>query len=159
MQTILKKSRVAINMAAWLFYWGKKMDEMKNIEPTIALRCFTRIFFGVFILFITSPSWAVSFCVENVTYPVNRLAKAISNEEAVNIAKEYLNIENTRNYKIKIEEKVITADTFNTYKILEPGINRLCWVVTIIVPDAVGAGRTVYVDIESGEILGGYSSK
>jgi len=159
MQTVFKKSRVAINMAAWLFYWGKKMGEMKNIEPTIALSCFTRIFLGVFILFITSPSWAVGFCIKNVTYPVNGPAKAISNEEAVNIAKEYLNIENTINYKIKIEEKVITADTFNTYKMLEPGINRLCWVVTIIVPDAVGASRTVYVDKESGEILGGYSSK
>ena len=146
-------------MAAWLFYWGKKMDEMKNIEPTIALRCFTRIFFGVFILFITSPSWAVSFCVENETYAVNEPTKATSNEDAVNIAKQYLNIENTINYKIIIEEKVITADTFNTYKILEPGMNRLCWVVTLIVPDAVGAGRTVYVDKESGEILGGYSSK
>jgi hypothetical protein len=85
--------------------------------------------------------------------------KIISNEEAVNIAKAYLNIENTVNYKIKIEEKVITADTFNTYKILEPGINRLCWVVTLIVPDAFGAGRTVFVDKENGEILGGYSSK
>jgi hypothetical protein len=146
-------------MAAWLFYWGKKMDEMKNIEPTKALRCFTRIFFWVFILFITSSSWAVSFCVENETYPVNEPAKATSNEEAVNIAKEYLNIENTTNYKIKIEEKVITANTFNTYKILEPGFNRLCWVVTLIVFDAVGASRTVYVDKESGDILGGYSSK
>jgi len=159
MQTVFKKSRVAIHMAAWLFYWGKKMDEMKNIETTIALSCFIRIFLGFFILFITSPSWAVGFCVENVTYPVNGPAKAISNEEAVNIAKEYLNIENTINYKIKIEEKVITANEFNTYKILEPGIHRLCWVVTLIVPDAVGAGRTVYVDKESGEILGGYSSK
>ena len=135
------------------------MDEMKNIEPTIALRCFTRTFFSVFILFVTSPSWAVGFCAENVISSVNEPAKTISNEEAVNIAKAYLNIENTVNYKIKIEEKVITADTFNTYKILEPGINRLCWVVTFIVSDAVGAGRTVYVDKESGEILGGYSSK
>jgi hypothetical protein len=159
MQTFLKKSRVAINMAAWLFYWGKKMDEMKNIDATIALSCFTRIVFGVFILFITSPSWAVSFCVENVIYPVNEPAKATSNEEAIDIAKEYLNIENTINYKIKIEEKVITDDTFNTYKILVPGSSRLCWVVTLIVPDAVGASRTVYVDKESGEILGGYSSK
>ncbi len=49
--------------------------------------------------------------------------------------------------------------TFNTYKILEPGFNRLCWVVTLIVFDAVGASRTVYVDKESGDILGGYSSK
>jgi len=38
-------------------------------------------------------------------------------------------------------------------------MNRLCWVVTLIVPDAVGAGRTVFVDKENGEILGGYSSK
>ena len=135
------------------------MDEMKNIEPTIVLSCFTRIFFWIFILFITSPSWTIGFCVENETYPVKEPAKATSNEEAVNIAKEYLNIENTINYKIKIEEKVITANAFNTYKILEPGINRLCWVVTLIVSDAVGASRTVYVDKESGEILGGYSSK
>ena len=159
MQTFLKKSRVAISMAAWLFYWRKKMDEMKNIDATIALSCFTRIFLGVFISFVTSPSWGVGFCVENITYPVKERAKATGNEEAVNIAKEYLNIENTINYKIKIEEKVITADTFNTYKILVPGSSRLCWVVTLIVPDAVGASRTVYVDKESGEILGGYSSK
>jgi hypothetical protein len=159
MQTVLKKSRVAINMAAWLFYWGKKMVEMKNIEPTIAWSCFSRTFFSVFILFVTSPSWAGGLCAENVTSSANEPAKTISNEEAVNIAKAYLNIENTVNYKIKIEEKVITADTFNTYKILEPGINRLCWVVTLIVPDAVGAGRTVFVDKENGEILGGYSSK
>ena len=146
-------------MAAWLFLLGKEDDEMKNIEPTIALSCFTRIFFWIFILFITSPSWAGGFCVENETYPVKEPGKATSNEEAVNIAKEYLNIENTINYKIKIEEKVITANAFNTYKTLEPGINRLCWVVTLIVSDAVGASRTVYVDKESGEILGGYSSK
>jgi hypothetical protein len=146
-------------VAAWLFLLGMKMDEMKNIEPTKALSCFTHIFFWIFILFITNPSWAVSYCVENETNPVNEPAKTINNEEAVNIAKEYLNIENTINYKIKIEEKIITANAFNTYKILEPGINRLCWVVTLIVPDAVGAGRTVYVDKESGEILGGYSSK
>ena len=159
MQTVLKKSRVAINMAARLFYWGKKMVEMKNIEPTIAWSCFTRTFFSVFILFVTSPSWAGGLCAENVTSSANEPAKTISNEEAVNIAKEYLNIENTINYKIKIEEKVITAKAFNTYKTLEPGINRLCWVVTLIVSDAVGASRTVYVDKESGEILGGYSSK
>ena len=136
-----------------------KKDEMKNIKSTIILSYFTRIFFGIFILFVASPSWSVSFCVENETYPVNEPAKVTNKEEAVIIAKEYLNLENTINYKIKIEEKVITADTFNTYKILEPGINRLCWVVRLIVPDAVGASRTVYVDKESGEILGGYSSK
>ena len=146
-------------MAAWLFFGGKKGDEMKNIGHTIVLSCFARIFFWIFILFITSPSWAVSFCVENETYAVNEPAKATSNEDAVNIAKQYLNIENTINYKIMIEEKVITANTFNTYKSLELGVNRLCWVVTLIIPDAVGASRTVYVDKESGEILGGYSSK
>ena len=132
---------------------------MKKIEHTIALSWFIRMFFCVLILFITSPSWTVSFCVEDQTNPANEPAKATSNEEDVTIAKEYLNIEKTINYKIKIEEKVITANEFNTYKILEPGIHRLCWVVTLIVPDAVGAGRTVYVDKESGEILGGYSSK
>ena len=117
------------------------------------------MFFCALILAVTSPSWAAGFCVENETYPRNEPAKATSKEEAVNIAKEYLNIETTKDYKIKIEEKVITANTFNTYKILEPGIHRLCWVVALIIPDAVGASRTVYVDIESGEILGGYSSK
>jgi len=135
------------------------MDEMENIEPTKALSCFTRIYFWLFIIFIANPSWAGSFCVENGTYPVNESAKAISKEEAASIAREYLNIENTKYYTIEFEDKVITADTFNTYKILETGMNRLCWVVTLIVPDAVGAGRTVYVDKESGEILGGYSSK
>jgi hypothetical protein len=136
-----------------------KKNEMKNIKNTIILSYFTRIFFGTFLLFITSPSGSVIFCVENETYPVNEPAKAIRNEGAVNIAKKYLNIENTIHYKIKIEDKVITANAFNTYKSLEPGINRLCWVITLIDPDAVGASRTVYVDKESGEVLGGYSSK
>jgi len=132
---------------------------MKNIKNTQALSCFTRIICWILILFITSPSWAFVFCVENQAFPAIEPVRAYSNEDAVNSAKQYLNIENTENYKIKIQEKVITANTFNTYKILEPGINRLCWVVTFIAPDAVGAGRTVYVDKESGEILGGYSSK
>jgi len=160
MQTVLKQKPSCHKYGGLGFLLGKEGGEMKNIEHTIASSCFTRIFFWIFILFITSPSWAViSFCVENETYPANEPVNAISNEEAVNIAKEYLNIENTKNYKIKIEEKVITAKAFNTYKILEPGINRLCWVVSLIVPDVVGASRTVYVDKESGEILGGYSSK
>ena len=132
---------------------------MKDSEHIIVLNRFTRIFLGLFILFISSPTWTVSFCAQNEPYPVNEPAKVISNEDAVNIAREYLNIENTKNYKTKIEEKVITANAFNTYKILEPGINRLCWIVTLVVPDAVGAGRTVYIDKKSGEILGGYSSK
>ena len=132
---------------------------MKDIDHIIASRSFTRIFFWLFILFINSPTWAVGFCAENEAYPVNEPAKVISNEEAVNIAREYLNIKNTKNYKTKIDEKVITANTFNSYKILEPGINRLCWIVTLIVPDAVGASKTVYIDKKSGEILGGYSSK
>ncbi len=132
---------------------------MKNIEPTVALNRFTCILLWIFLLSIPKPSWAAGYCAENKTYPVNEPARVTSNEEAVSIAKEYLNIENTVNYKIIIEERIITTDAFNTYKVLEPGINRLCWVVTIIAPDAVGAGRTVYVDKESGEILGGYSSK
>ena len=131
------------------------MDNYKTI-PYFLLNC---MFFCALILSVMSPSWAASFCVENETYPRNESTKVTSKEEAVKIAKEYLNIETTKNYKIKIEEKVITANAFNTYRILEPGIHRLCWVVTLIVPDAVGASRTVYVDIESGEILGGYSSK
>ncbi len=115
--------------------------------------------FWIFILSITSSSWAVSFCVENEAQPIKKSTKVTNNIDAVNIAREYLNIENTRNYKIKIEEKAITADAFNTYRILESGTKRLCWVVTFIVPDTVGASRTVYVDKENGEILGGYSSK
>ena len=117
------------------------------------------VFFWIFILFITSPSWSISLCVEYQTYPVIDPAHATSSEDAVNIAKKYLNIENPLNYKIKIEDKVITENAFNTYKVLEPGILRLCWVVIFIAPDAAGASRTVYVDKESGEILGGYSSK
>ena len=132
---------------------------MKIVKPIPALSGFTRIFFWLFVLLIASPSWEVSFCLENQAYPSIEPARAASNKEAVNIAKKYLNIEKTIDYKIKIEEKVITTNTFNTYKVLEPGVNRLCWVVTLIVPDAVGAGRTVYIDKESGEILGGYSSK
>ena len=116
-------------------------------------------FFWIFILVISSPSWAFCAQAENETYPVIKPAKTTSKEAAIRIAKEYLNIENTINHKIKIEEKVITAQSFNTYQTLELGIIRKCWVVTLIVPDAVGASRTVYVDKESGEILGGYASK
>jgi hypothetical protein len=132
---------------------------MKDIDHIIASRSFTRIFFWLFMLSMASLIWEDGCCAENEAYPVNEPANVISNEEAVNIAREYLNIENTKNYKTKLDEKVITANTFNTYKILEPGINRLCWIVTLIDPDAVGAGRTVYIDKKSGEILGGYSSK
>ena len=146
-------------MAAWLSLWGKKGAEMKNIKTTLALSCFTCIICWIFILFITGPTWAFIVCDENQAYPAIEPAKAVSREDAVYIARQYLNIENTKHYKIKIEEKVITANTFNTYKILEPGINRLCWVVRLIASDAVGAGRTVYVDKENGKILGGYSSK
>lgn len=132
---------------------------MKDIDHIIASRSFTGILFWLFMVSMASLIWEVGFCAENEAYPVNEPAKVISNEEAVNIAREYLNIKNTKNYKTKIDEKVITANTFNSYKILEPGINRLCWIVTLIVPDAVGAGKTVYIDKKSGEILGGYSSK
>ena len=132
---------------------------MKDIDHIIASRSFSRIFFWLFMLSMAGLIWEVGCCAENEAYPVNEPANVISNEEAVNIAREYLNIENTKNYKTKLDEKVITANTFNSYKILEPGINRLCWIVTFIVPDAVGAGKTVYIDKKSGEILGGYSSK
>ena len=132
---------------------------MKNIGYTIASSCFTCIFLWIFILLIPAPSWTASYYVEDKSYPMKEPPKAKHIEEAVSLAKEYLNIEDTINYQIKIEERVITTDAFNTYKVLEPGISRLCWVVTIIAPSAAGAGRTVYVDKESGEILGGYSSK
>ena len=141
------------------FYCTKKAEAMKDIVHIIALTRSTRIFFWLFILFINSPAWAVSFCAENESYLVNQPAKILSTEDAVNIAREYLGVENTINFKIKIEEEIITANTFNTYKILEPGINRLCWIVTLIIPDTVGVSRTVYIDKKSGEILGGYSSK
>jgi len=132
---------------------------MKNIVYTIASSRFTCIFLWIFLLIFPNPAWAASYCVENKTYPIEEPAKAKCIEEAVSLAKEYLNIEDTINYKIQIEERVITADAFNTYKVLKPEISKLCWVVTIIAPGTVGAGRTVYVDKESGEILGGYSSK
>ena len=141
------------------FYCTKKAEAMKDIVHIIALTRSTRIFFWLFIMLINSPAWAVSFCAENESYLVNQPAKILSTEDAVNIAREYLGVENTINFKIKIEEEIITANTFNTYKILEPGINRLCWIVTLIVPDTVGVSRTVYIDKKSGEILGGNSSK
>jgi hypothetical protein len=159
MQTVLKKKPSCHKYGCLAFLLGKKDGRDENYRTHHRLELFYPHCFWVFILFVTIPSWAAGFCTDSVTSSVNEPAKAISNEEAVNIAKEYLNIKNTINYKIKIEEKVIAADTFNAYKILEPGINRLCWVVTLIVPDAFGAGRTVFVDKENGEILGGYSSK
>jgi hypothetical protein len=132
---------------------------MKNIGYTQAFSRFICLFLWIFILIFANPSWAANYCVENKTTPVKEPARAKRIEEAVSIAMEYLNIEDKINYKTQIVERVITSDAFNTYKVLEPGVSRLCWVVTIIAPDAVGAGRTVYVDKESGEILGGYSSK
>ena len=132
---------------------------MKKTKHTMAISRFICMILWISILFIPQTSWEASYCVENNTRLANEPARTTSNQEAVSIAKEYLGIDNTSDYKIEIAERVITADVFNTYKVLEPGIRRLCWVVTIIAPDAVGAGRTVYVDKESGEILGGFSSK
>jgi hypothetical protein len=132
---------------------------MKKIGYTIASSLFSCIFLWMFLLIFPKPAWSAGSCSENKTYPIKEPAKATCIEKAVSLAKEYLNIEDTINYKIQIEERVITTDAFNTYKVLEPGTSRLCWVVTIIAPDTVGAGRTVYVDKESGDILGGYSSK
>ena len=159
MQTALKQKPRCHIYGDLAFLLEPRGGEMKNIGYTIASSCFSCVFLWIFILLIPAPSWTASYCVENKSYPIKEPAKAKRIEEAVSLAKEYLNIEDTINYKIKIEERVITRDTFNTYKVLEPGISRLCWVVTIIVPSAAGAGRTVYVDKESGEILGGYSSK
>ena len=130
---------------------------MKKIGYTIASYLFICIF--LWILIFPKPAWAASYCNESKTYPMKEPTKATHIEKAVSLAKKYLNIEDTINYKIQVEERLITSDAFNTYKVLEPGISRLCWVVTIIAADTVGAGRTVYVDKESGEILGGYSSK
>ncbi len=130
---------------------------MKKIGYAIVPCLFICIFLWIFIF--PKPAWAASSCSENKTSPIKEPAKAIPIEKAVSLAKEYLNIEDTINYKIQIEEKVITTDAFNTYKVLEAGTSRLCWIVTIIAPDTVGAGRTVYVDKERGDILGGYSSK
>lgn len=130
---------------------------MKRIQNATVLRAIACLFIGISLLLITDPVRSIGFCVENETPSANESVRAINVEEAVNIAREYLNIENTKNYKIK--EKAITADTFNTYRVLQSDTKRLCWVVTFIVPDAVGNSRTVYVDKESGEILGGYSSK
>ena len=130
---------------------------MKKIGYTIASCLFICIF--LWILIFPKLVWAASDCSENKTYPIKEPTKATCIEKAVSLAKEYLNIDDTINYKIQIEERVITTDAFNTYKVLEPGTSRLCWVVTIIALDTVGAGKTVYVDKESGEIFGGYSSK
>lgn len=132
---------------------------MQKIGYAVASCLYIGIFFWIFILIFPKPAWVASYCSENKTYPIKEPAKAIRIEKAVSLAKEYLSIEDTINYKIQIEERVITTDAFNTYKVLKAGTSRLCWVVTIFAPDTVGAGRTVYVDKESGDILGGYSSK
>lgn len=121
--------------------------------------CFAAIFFWIILIIIAFPSHAASLCEGKGTLPANEPVKAISEAEALKIARDYLKIENKANYKIKIEEKIITTNAINTYRILKPGITRLCWIVTFIVPDAVGASRTVYVDQKGGEILGGFSSK
>ena len=130
---------------------------MKKIGNTIASYLFICIF--LWILIFPKPAWVASSCSEIKTYPIKEPAKAIRIEKAISLAKDYLNIEDTINYKVQFEERIITSDAHNTYKVLEPGISSLCWVVTIIAPGTVGAGRTVYVDKESGDILGGYSSK
>jgi hypothetical protein len=132
---------------------------MKRTRHAAALRSFIRIFIGISFLLIASQDKPAGFCFEKDTRPANESTRVINGEEAVHISREYLGIENTKNFQITIKDKVITADTFNTYRALESGIKRLCWVVTFIVPNAVGSSRTVYVDKESGEILGGYSSK
>jgi hypothetical protein len=144
-------------MATWLFYWHQQGDEMKKIGYAIAPCLFICIFLWIYIF--PKPAWATGSASKSKTSPIKEPAKAIGIEKAVSLAKEYLKIEDTINYKIQIEERVITTDAFNTYKVLEAGTIRLCWVVTMIAPDTVGAGRTVYVDKESGDILGGYSSK
>lgn len=84
---------------------------------------------------------------------------SITKDEAICLAQRYLKIEDTRKYSIRVEEMVITSETYNTYRQLRKGIRREAWVVTFSVPDAVGASRTVYVDKRTGEILGGFSSK
>ena len=130
----------------------------KNLHST-ALRYFTHVLSIIALFLIASPIRSVPCCVQIETQPANKSVQAINAEDAVNISKEYLSIENTKEYKIIIKEKVITADAFNTYRVLESGIKRSCWVVTLIVPDSFGNSRTVYVDKENGEVLGGYSSK
>ena len=132
---------------------------MKRIRHAVASRSFIRIFTGILFLLIASHVKPVGFCFENEIRPANESTRIIKVEEAVHISREYLGIENTHNFEIDIRDEVITADTFNTYRALESGIKRSCWAVTFIVPNAAGSSRTVYVDKESGEILGGYSSK
>lgn len=84
---------------------------------------------------------------------------SISKGQAIRIAQSYLKIQNSKEYKIKVKAELITSESYNTYKKLGNGARKIAWVVTFIVPNAVGASRTVYVDKKNGEILGGYSSK
>jgi len=83
----------------------------------------------------------------------------ISKGQAIRIAQSYLQIQNLKEYKIKVESELITSDSYNTYKKLGNRIRKIAWVVTFIMPEGIGASRTVYVDKKKGEILGGYSSK
>ena len=141
------------------FSLATKRNEMKRIQHARSLKCFTRILIGFSLLLIAGPVKPVGFCAENETQPAPSLIQDITIEEAVNISRDYLKIKSTKNYQVIITDKVITADAFNTYRVLESGVKRTCWVVTFVVPDTVGGGKTVYVDKENGEILGGYSSK
>ena len=83
----------------------------------------------------------------------------ITKDRAIYLAQRYLKIEDVRNYDIKVEESVVTSETYNTYRRLDKEVKREAWVVTFSVRKAVGASRTVYVDKQTGEILGGFSSK
>ena len=86
-------------------------------------------------------------------------AAPLSKKQAIRVAQSYLQIKNSKEYKIKVKSELITFESYNTYKKLENGIKRTAWVVVFTVPKAVGSSRVVYVDKKNGEILGGYSSK
>ena len=132
---------------------------MDIAKQTKALSRFPQILLAFLMISVACLCWPVHIRAENETCSSNRPTAVLDSDTAINIAREYLGIVTTDDYIIKVEEKVITADTYNAFKTLKPGTNRLCWVVSLIVTDAAGAGKTVYVDQKSGEILGGYSSK
>ena len=83
----------------------------------------------------------------------------ITDHDAILIAQKYLNIQNIKKYDVIVRQEKVTDDSYNTYRELRKGTSIECWIVTFVVPDAVGASRTVYVSKGNGEVMGGYSSK
>lgn len=123
----------------------------------------------ILVVFLMSPSVSGQDGTSNEIAPylipvqhraaVSKSTVTIAKDRAIVLAQRYLKIEDIKQYDISVEESIVTSETYNTYRRLEKGVKREAWVVTFSMSRAVGASRTVYVDKETGEVLGGFSSK